>query len=77
MMAVRIEKRLPVGSHLPNVCTNPSHGVCFICCDHGGYRHRVIDAYPSAGRPSKIKVQCEGCGAHGDVDGEDLEEYLT
>lgn len=76
MSTVTLERRIPLGTDLPNICTNPDHSICYTCCDHTGYRHRVVDAWPGVTNPRKLIVQCEGCGANGEVDGAEIGRYV-
>jgi hypothetical protein len=76
MATVTVQKRIPLGG-VPNPCTDPSHDLCFVCCNHEGYKHRVIDAWPGAINPQKIIVQCENCGANGNITGEEIDAYAS
>lgn len=40
-------------------------------------KHRVIDAWPGAVNPQKIIVQCENCGANGNITGEEIDAYAS
>ena len=75
MVTVTIERRIPLGD-VPSPCTDPTHDLCFSCCGHDKHRCRIVDAHPGATNPSKIIVQCENCGAHGEVtDAEMIDFY--